>query len=369
MKILHVFKVYHPVVGGIQNHIQVLSEELVKDKNFEVEVLITKVKYSTITEYINGVKVIRAGRIAQVTSTPISIDLFRYIKTAKPDILHLHFPYPPGEMASLFLSACDKVVLTYHSDIIKQKLWLYLYMPFLRQILERAKVVIASNPNSVDSSIWLRRYKSKIEVIPFGIDLEQFQRADQRRVKSIKDKYGAPIVLFVGRLCYYKGIGNLVEASQKVKAQFVLIGDGPLNPDLKKLIFRYKLESKVVLLGQVSQEELHSHYHAADMLVLPSTHPSEAFGIVLLEGMACGLPLITTELGTGTSFVNLHNQTGLVVPPGNSEALAKAINQLLNDQELRIKFAREARKRVESEFSKEKMTQRIKELYYRVLNS
>jgi glycosyltransferase involved in cell wall biosynthesis len=366
MKVLQVFKVYHPVVGGIQNHVQVLAEELARDERFEVEVLVTNVSSSSLTQYINGVKVIRAGRLGEFASTPISIGLLRYMRRAKPDILHLHFPYPLGELGSLFLCACDKVVLTYHADIVKQRLWLHLYAPFLERILKKAKVIIASNPNSVKSSLWLRKYGDKTEVIPFGIDLARFQRVDQERVKRIKAAFNPAMVLFVGRLCYYKGIEFLVEAATEVDANFVLIGDGPMRSELKDLIKQRRLQQRVSLLGELPEEELRCYYHAADILVLPSTHRSEAFGITLLEGMACGLPMITTELQTGTSFVNLHNRTGLVVPPGNSRALAHSINSLLNDEGLRLKFAAEASRRVRLEFSKEKMAERIRQVYYRV---
>lgn len=369
MKILHVFKVYHPVVGGIQNHIQVLSEELVKDPNFEVEVLATNVESSSVTQRIQGVKVIKAGRIAEVASTPISISLLKYMREAKPDILHLHFPYPLGELGSLFLCKCDKVVLTYHSDIVKQKLWLYLYMPFLKRALKKAKVIIASNPNYVRTSIMVRNYRNKIEIIPFGIDLERFEKVNQSKVNAIKDTNDGPIVLFVGRLCYYKGIKYLLQASKEVKAKFFLVGDGPLRSELEGYIKENNLYRKISLLGEVDEEDLSCYYKAADLLVLPSTHRSEAFGIALLEGMACGLPLITTELGTGTSFVNIHNRTGLVVPPCDSEALRQAINHVLNNKHVRLKFAQEAKGRVRREFSKEKMAQSIKNLYYRVLEA
>ena len=368
MKILHVFKKYHPVVGGIQNHIRVLSRELIKDKSFEVEVLVTNVNSNSVTQYIDGVKVIKAGRILQIASTPISSDLFRYMKKMKPDILHLHFPYPIGELASLLSDKCNNVVITYHCDIVKQKMLLYLYMPLLKRVLRKAKAIVISNPNILSSSMLLDQYTNKIEIIPYGIDIERFEKVDERKVQDIKSRDGNSIVLFVGRFCYYKGIEYLLEASKKVDATFWLVGDGPLKPWIENYITRNNLNEKILLLGQVSEDELPYYYHAADILVLPSTYRSEAFGITLLEGMACNLPLITTELGTGTSFVNLNNKTGLVVPPSNSSALIEAINLILKDKNLRSGFAVTAKDRVKREFSKEKMVQRIKTLYSKVLN-
>jgi rhamnosyl/mannosyltransferase len=369
MKILHVFKDYHPVVGGIQNHIQVLSSELAKDKNFEVEVLVTNTKSNSVTQYMDGVKVIKAGRITEVASTPISISMFKFMQEARPDILHLHFPYPLGELASLFFARCDKMVLTYHSDIVRQEKWLHLYMPFLKQLLRKVRVIICSNPNYIQGSNLLKKYIDKIEIIPYGIDVVRFENVDEIEVARIKKRYGNAIVLFVGRLCYYKGIKYLIEASKEVDAKFLLIGDGRYKSEFEDYVKKNNLEEKVVLLGEVREDELPHYYHAADLLVLPSTHRSEAFGIVLLEGMACGLPLITTELGTGTSFVNIHNHTGLVVPPCDSKALKEALNRILNNKELNLKFAQNAKERVKNEFSKEKMVESFKNLYYRILNT
>lgn len=369
MKILHVFKEYHPIVGGIQNHIQVLSNELAKDKNFEVEVLVTNTKSNSVTQYMDGVKVIKAGRIAEVASTPISFTLFKFLRQAKPDILHLHFPYPLGELGSLFFNSCDKVVLTYHSDIVRQERWLHLYMPFLKRILGKVIMIIASSPNYVRGSTLLNKYRDKIEIIPYGIDVERFEKVNETEVRRIKNRYGSTIALFVGRLCYYKGIKYLIEASKEVDAKFLLIGDGQYKSELEDYVKKNNLEEKVVLLGEVRENELPCYYHASDVLALPSSHRSEAFGIVLLEGMACGLPLITTELGTGTSFVNIHNHTGLVVPPCDSKALKEALNRILNNKELSLKFAQNAKERVKNEFSKEKMVESFKNLYYRILNT
>jgi glycosyltransferase involved in cell wall biosynthesis len=369
MKILHVFKEYHPVVGGIQNHIRILSEELVKDGNFEVEVLVTNVNSNSVTQYIDGIKVSKAGRILQIASTPISTALFKCMKKMKPDILHLHFPYPPGEIASLLSKSSDKIVLTYHSDIVKQKVLLYLYMPILKRVLEKAKAIVVSNPNILSSSRILNPYINKIEIIPFGIDIERFEKVDERKIQGIKNNQGNSIVLFVGRFCYYKGIEYLLEAAKEVDANFWLVGDGPLKPWIEDYIRRNNLKEKIHLWGRVSEDELPYYYHAADIQVLPSTHRSEAFGITLLEGMACNLPLITTELGTGTSFVNLNDRTGMVVPPSNSSALIEAINLMLKDKNLRSRFSVAAKERVKHEFSKGKMVKLHKALYSKILSS
>jgi glycosyltransferase involved in cell wall biosynthesis len=367
MKILHVYKDYYPVLGGIENHIRLLCSELAKDENIEVKVLVTNTNLRTSIQFLEGVKIIKAGRFVKVASTPLSFSLFWWMKRLRPDIVHLHFPYPLGELATLFMGNYKKIVLTYHSDIIKQKRLSTLYKPFLRKLFNKVDVIIASNNKYAQSSQVLTQYHHKVEILPYGIDIGRFEKRNERRVHEIQEKYGSPLILFVGKFRYYKGLKYLLEASKEVEAKFLLIGGGALHSELERYVVENSLQEKVCFLGEVNNDDLLSYYQASDIFVLPSSHRSEAFGISLLEAMACQLPLISTELGTGTSFVNLHNQTGIVVPPCDHKALSQAINYLLTNKELRIKLGEAGRQRVEGEFSKKLMVERIKCLYCRVL--
>lgn len=369
IKILHIYKDYFPVLGGIENHIRLLCAELAKDENFQVEVLVTNQGLRTKVEKDGRVKIIKAGRLCQLASTPLSPDLFRWVHVLKPDLIHLHFPYPPGELAVLMRRNAAKIVLTYHSDIVKQKNILKLYRPFLLKILGRSEVIILSNLNYLQASDFLRNYKDKIQIIPFGIDLAKFSLRDENRIKEIRRRYSGPLVLFVGKLRYYKGLDYLIESAKEVDGKIIIVGDGALRDDLKNMIRTRGQEEKVFLVGEVSDEELVSYYQAADIFVLPSSHKSEAFGISLLEAMACGLPVISTELGTGTSFVNLHNKTGLVIPPRDSVALAMGINYLLQNRAIQEEFGRAGRRRVLENFSKEIMVTKIKKLYIELLSN
>jgi glycosyltransferase involved in cell wall biosynthesis len=367
MKILHVYKDYYPVLGGIENHVRLLCSELAKDKDIKVQVLVTNTGLRTSIQTLEGVKIIKAGRFGKAASTPISFSLFWWMKRLRPDIIHLHFPYPLGELATLFVGNYKRIVLTYHSDVIKQKRLFFIYKPFLRKLLNKIDIIIVSSNNYAQSSPILARYCHKIEILPFGIDIKRFEKRNERRIREIQEKFGSPLVLFVGKFRYYKGLQYLLEASKEVEAKFLLIGEGTLRSELERYVVKNFLQEKVYFLGEVNNDDLLSYYQASDVFVLPSSHRSEAFGISLLEAMSCQLPLVSTELGTGTSFVNLHNQTGVVVPPRNSKTLSQAINYLLTNKELRIKLGEAGRQRVESEFSKESMVERIKCLYRHVL--
>lgn len=367
IRVLHVYKNYYPVIGGVANHIKVLCSEMTKDEEINVEILVAGQGISTVNEKYDGIRVIRAGRAFEFASTPISPTLYYWMRRLDPDILHLHFPYPLGELSALLFNSTKKVVLTYHSDIIKQKNLLFFYRPFLNKMLKRANVIIASSPNYLSSSLVLANFLDKVEIIPFGIDVAFFQKRDEKQIKEIKEQFGSPLILFVGMFRYYKGLQFLIAAAENVEAKFLLIGRGEHRKELESQVREKNLEDKIFFLGEVEDHELPAYYQASDIFVLPSTHRSEAFGIAQLEAMACGLPVISTELKTGTSFVNIDNLTGLVVPPARTKPLASALNLLLSDPSLRLRLGEAGKKRVEKLFSKESMAQKVKKTYLRIL--
>lgn len=366
MRVVHVYKDYYPVAGGIENTVRMLATELARRPGFEMVVLTTNTGPRTERLTIDGVEVIKAGRQLAVASTPISLPLLVEMGRLKPDIAHLHFPYPWGEVAYL-LSGRGRMVLSYHSDIVKQGRLLRFYEPFLWRVLDRAEVIVATSPNYVESSPYLRRFVSKCTVVPCGVDIARFERVDPARVDALKNWFGHPLVLFVGVFRYYKGLPYLIEAMKHVDARLVLVGRGPLEGTLRSRAAEIGLGDKVVFAGFVPDEDLAAYYHAADVYVLPASHRSEALGISTMEAMACGVPVVTTELGTGTSYVNLDGLTGLVVPPANPLALAGAINRLLADGDLRRKMGQAGRDRVRRVFSKEVVVDQMAELYGKVV--
>jgi rhamnosyl/mannosyltransferase len=252
-------------------------------------------------------------------------------------------------------------VVTWHADVVRQR-WLgRLWRPLSRRLLARADAVCVATPNHVRASALLPAFAGKVRTCPFGVDLDAL-RADPRATAAIRARLaGRPLVLGVGRLVYYKGFDVLVDAMRDVDAQLYLVGEGELRPALEARVRRLGLEGRVTLLG--AQDDLAPLYDACDVFVLPSTHRSEAFGIVQLEAMAFGKPVVSTRLGTGVDWVNAHELTGLTVPPGDAGALARAIGRLLASPALRARLGAAGRRRVEQEFTTARAAETVLAVY------
>jgi glycosyltransferase involved in cell wall biosynthesis len=365
MRVLYVYKDYYPVLGGIENHIKMLAEGLIR-RGHEVQVLVTNTSPKTVIEEINGVPVIKAGCPFRISGAPISPILYAWLRRLQPDIAHLHFPNPPGELGQLFFGRSKRFVLTYHSDVVRQKVLLQVYKPFLWRVLARADVITVSNPRYIETSPYLRPFADKCTVIHHGQDLSRFAHPNPDQVTAIRNTQ--PLLLFVGRLRYYKGLEVLIEAMRDIEAHLLIVGDGPMRQEWAALTTELALTERVTFLGHVPDADLPAYYQACDVFVLPSTHRSETWGAVQIEAMTCGKPVVCTELGTGTSYVNRHGETGLVVPPRDSAALAQAINQLLADLDLRHRLGDRGQQRAEREFSKEAMIEATAALYERLLS-
>lgn len=363
MKVLQISKLYYPWIGGIEKVVQDIAEGL-KGK-VDIEVLVCQPKGCGKTELINGIKVTKATSFGIFWSMPISFT-FPFIlawKSREVDILHFHLPFPLGVISYLLMASKQaKVVVTYHSDIVRQKKIIKLYRPFLHRFLKRADKILVTSPNLLKFSENLAPYREKCTVIPLWIDLDKFGQPLEKEISSeINPK--ERIVLFVGRLTYYKGLEYLIEAMQYVDAKLLIVGEGKLRIRFEKKIKSLNLDKKIIFLGKVSDDELKYYYQICDVFVLPSIEPSEAFGLVQLEAMAYGKPVVNTYLPTGVPYVSINGETGLTVPPRNSKALGEAINKILNDKELATKFSKNAKKRAKK-FQKEKILRRIYEIYY-----
>jgi rhamnosyl/mannosyltransferase len=288
------------------------------------------------------------------------------------DIAHAHAPYPPGELAHLFLGRASRFVMTYHSDIVKQRVLGAAYAPFLRLALKRASLIAVATPVHVQASSFLQPVAEKCRIIPYGQDLSRFAPTAERlaQADAVRTRFGGgPLLLFVGRLRHYKGVDVLIRAMQELPdAQALIAGIGPEEAGCRALAGELGLGERVHFLGEPSDDELVTLYRAADLFVLPSTNRAEMFGIVQVEAMASGLPVICTELGTGTSFVNRHGETGLVVPPNDPAALAAAIRQILDHPELAGRMGQAGIDRAAAEFSVEVMVRRIIDFYGEALD-
>jgi len=232
----------------------------------------------------------------------------------------------------------------------------------------------APRPNFVTAAALHQRLAEKCAIIPLGVDVDRFQQADPAQVADIRAKGRQhPILLFVGRLRYYKGLDDLLRAMALLRdtrdhltATLLICGSGPMEAAWRALAQELGLTEQVHFLGDVPEETLPALYHAADLYVLPANSRAEAFGVALLEAMAAGLPVISTEIGTGTSYVNIHGETGLIVPPRDPERLAQAIAILLNDPALRQRLGAQAQARVRAKFSQATMIERVLDLYSEV---
>ena len=364
MKILQVNKLYYPWIGGVEKVVQEIAEGLNGKENLEIEILVCNPREKRVVEEINGVKIYKAGSFGIFWGLPVSFDFFKLFKKLmkEADIIDFHHPFPLANLAIFLFKPKAKLIVHYHSDIVRQKIFNLLIKPFINHTLNKAKKIIVSNPNLVKNSPYLQKFKEKCEVIPFGVDLSKFENFNEGEVQKIREKYG-DFVLFVGRLNYYKGLEYLIEAMKNIEANLVIIGQGPEKKNLEIKIKNLKLENKIFFLPFQPENELVNYYRTCSVFVLPSIFKSEAFGLVLIEAMACGKPVISTELGTGTSFSNQDGITGFVVPPKNSQALAQAIKKILENKKMAQELGQNASKRVSEELSLEKMLEKISRVY------
>ncbi len=367
MRILHVYKDYYPVLGGIENHVKLLAESQARADD-DVTVLVTGASWRTEVEERNGVTVVKAGRLIETASTPLSARLSWRLFGQRTDITHLHFPYPPGEVSQWPLLRRRATVLTYHSDVVRQQRMLRYYRPAMLRILNRIDRIIVTSPNYLASSEVLRLVAARCKVIPLGIDQTPFRQVSPEVVSSVQERYGdGPWVLFVGVLRYYKGLRYLIDAMQQIPARLLIVGQGPEEPRLREQVAELGLQDKVIFAGAVSDAELPAYYRLASVFCLPASERSEAFGLVQVEALASGLPIVCTELGTGTSYVNKNDESGLVVAPRDSAGLNTALRRLLQDDALRRRLADGARQRAHL-FTAEKMLTEIRTVYEDVLS-
>lgn len=291
------------------------------------------------------------------------------LRRLAPDLVHLHFPNPTGDLAYLLSGCRAPVVMTYHADIAKPWPALRLYRTVFERLESRIARIIVSSEVYLRSSRFLARHQDKCIVIPYGIDPEPFALRDREAeaVRRLRQEHGSPMVAFLGVLRPYKGLPVLLRAMAKVRGHLLIVGRGhagELEGDANQL----GVADRVSFVAEVSETQRRLLLHACDVFVLPSLNRSEAFGIVQLEAMACGKPVVSTDLPTGVSVVNQHGTTGLLVRPDDPEALADALNRLLVDQTLRRSLGQAGYSRVEREYRAEPMVERTLAVYDEVLS-
>lgn len=365
MKILELGKFYPPHRGGIETLIKLLSEGFVRAGD-EVDCVVANTAPRTVRETMNGVRVHRLASFGLVASTSLCPGYPGAVRRFAPDLVHAHFPNPLADLAVLRAPRDVPAVLHYHSDIVRQAGLMRVYRHLLVRLLDRVDRIVVATPAHRDFSPWLPRWAKKVEIIPFGLDLERFLQpafVPPAVAAARAAAAGRGIVVNIGRLVGYKGQKYLIEAMRDVPGVAWIVGAGPLEAELRALARTAGVADRVTFWGEVDDDTLPALLQAADVFALPSITPNEAFGLVQVEAMACGRPVVCCDLKSGVPHVNRHEVTGLVVPPADAAALAAALRRLLDNRPWREQLGAAARRRALDEFSAQVMLRRHQELF------
>jgi rhamnosyl/mannosyltransferase len=373
VRVLHLGK-FDGDVGGIERQLRVLlgglPDDLVPVNLVANDSAVTdehrRYRYRTVRAASYGV-------VASVALCPSLPRLARRLhRELGFDIVHLHFPDPLGQLAAMSLPRSVKRVISWHSDIVKQRAALALYQPLLDPFVRDADAIIGATPQHFSASQQMVAGKpgQLREVIPYGFDAAAFDWSDAaraRRAALAAAPPARPVVFTVGRHVYYKGFEVLIRALRTVDAELWIGGRGPMTERYRAAAREAGVADRVRFLGFVPDEELVAYYDACDVFCMPSTERAEQFGLVQLEAMHCGKPVVATRLGTGVEYVTRDGVNGLLVAPRDEAALAAALNRLLADPALRRQYGEEGRQRVATEFSVQQMVDKTVALYRRLV--
>lgn len=374
MKILQLSKFFPPVMGGIETVAWELAEGLHRC-GMDASVLCSNQRAWSVTEQSpSGYPVVRSASLGRLLSTSMAPVMPLHLSELTPgcDIVHVHMPDPMAAFALWASGTAAKVVVHWHSDVIRQRWALKLYEPLQNWLLDRADAIVATSIPYAQSSAPLQPYADKVRVIPIGIS-DTLVRADPAQAETIRQRYrGRQIVFSLGRMTYYKGFDVLIDAAARMSDECVVLigGDGELLEPMRDKVAQRGLSNKVILLGHIPDDWLASYFQACDVFCMPSTVRAEAYGVAMVEAMALGRPIVATDIpGSGVPWVNRHGVTGFNVPVRDPESLARSLSQLLDDSALRQQMGEAARRRFTQEFHAESMIQRTLSLYKDVLRA
>jgi glycosyltransferase involved in cell wall biosynthesis len=367
LHVLHAYKVFPPdVTGGIPEAIAYIAQGM--SPRHQSSLLVARDRGWGRRFRFEGISVEAVTSFGTVMSSPLapSFPLLLGKRARRATVVALHHPFPLNDLGvAISLPKRTPLVVHWHTKIVGKRPFAAVLRPILLHTLARAQRIIVPHPTLIRNSPFLTRYADKCEVIPFGVHVDYWGALndDQRRKTAELRARHPRLVLATGRLVPYKGFHVLIEALRQVDATVIIVGEGPLGRDLQRTADRLGVSDRVVLAGGLSRDDLKVHLHAARMLAFPSVSAAEAFGIIQIEAMAAGLPVINTDLPTGVPDVARDGREGLTVPPGDPAALAAAIGRLLDDQELAQRLGSSGRNRVAAEYRAEVYVRRIERVY------
>ena len=370
MNVLHVYRTYFPdSQGGLE---EVIRQICLGTREQGVTSRVFTLSDEPYPRRLPRVEceVVRVRKTFEVASCGFALTgLRRFAQELEwADLVHYHYPWPFSDLMHLFFGHSKPAVLTYHSDIVRQKILLSMYRPLMRRYLGAMDRIVATSPNYFATSEVLNNFSDKVEVIPIGLDEPSYppQSGTNNDLAETRERYGADFFLFVGVLRYYKGLHILLDAIIGAPYKVVIVGAGPVEGELRKQVERLGLDN-VIFAGYISDREKMALFQLCRAVVFPSYLRAEAFGVTLLEGAMSGRPLISAEVGSGTSHVNVHDETGLVVEAGSPVALREAMDELFLDRVKAERMGEKARLRYETLFTGRLMGGRYAKLYADVL--
>ncbi len=370
LKVLHSYKVYRPDVdGGIPYVIATLAR-LTRER-IDNRILVARRKGYFRQLVVDGVPVEAVTSFGTLFSTPLAPTFPGMLasRAGSCDILLHHAPFPLADLAMSFIPAKVALIVYWHADIIGFSLLKKLVTPALIRTLRRANRIIVADQSTIDGSELLRSFAHKCSIIPYGTDIDYWSvcsKDEHFAAQQLRQKYPR-LILSIGRFVPYKGFSSLLQALKNIDGQLVLVGEGPLDRKLRDLARDLSLSDRVVFAGRLDASEMKAYMHAARVLAFPSITTAEAFGIVQIEAMAAGLPVVNTCLASAVPRIARHEREGLTVPPNNTDALAEAIRRILDDSSLALRLGAAGQVRARAEYSQDVYAARIRRLYHEVL--